>query len=174
MKKILALMLALCLMIGVAMAEETEVPEITWDSIPEDMAANGEFQQITIPDVLTFAYWIPTAVMQPLDVTQIPENAPAAAFATEDGAYTVAVFVLQVTSLAEYGNGLEASGADLKQVTVNGFTAFSAENETAGVDQCVIPVNDNMVILFTFTPLHGDDTWDAYKAAIVASVQSVE
>ena len=175
MKKLFALMLALCLLCSVALAEE-EVVEINWTDVQNDeLEAKGQFQQIEIPDTAKLVYWIPSNLAA-YDVSQIAaEVAPVAAFATEDMTYTVSVYALNVTSLEEYLTSLEGNGtANFKNVTLNGFSAIAAENEAMSCDMLIIPVTDTMVLVYNFTPLNGDADWDAVKAYMVASIQVAE
>ena len=54
MKKLFALMLALCLLCGTAMAEVAA--ELTWDASLEE---SGTTQEINIGDAAKLLYWIP-------------------------------------------------------------------------------------------------------------------
>ena len=38
----------------------------------------------------------------------------------------------------------------------------------------IIPVNDTSVLVYAFTPLHGDEEWDETKRVIVSSIQVAE
>lgn len=181
MKKLFALMLALCLLCSCcAFAEEEaedEAIELTWESVmaeKPELAEMGQFQQIAIPDVATFIYWIPQNLSQA--AVEVPEGqiAPAAYFATEDGNYTVSVFVLNITGLEEFAAQMQSEGADIdnaRNMTVNGIQAVAIENAAADRDILLVPVTDTMVMLFWMTPLNGDEGWDAVKSVIVASLQ---
>ena len=175
MKKALVLILSLCLLCSVAFAEETIA--LNWEDIAtEEVAAQGEFQQIAIPDVATVVYWIPS-VMNSVDVSQIEgEFKPAALFTTEDESYSVAVFAFQVTSVDEYVAQMESQGggSSFHNVTINGVDCVSYEVADADIDSLVYPVTDTMVLSFNCTPLNGDEDWDAVKAVIFSSIQPVE
>ena len=59
MKKLFSVLVALCLLCSVALAEEKI--ELNWtDFNTEEIQSLGEFQQIEIPDMPTIVYWIPT------------------------------------------------------------------------------------------------------------------
>ena len=113
MKKLLALLLALCLLCAFALAEEDEDSgplELNWeDVVREDIEAAGTAEQITVAGV-TLLYWIP-GDMAPADVSgSRAENPPAAVYATEDGEYAISLYILEVSGLEEYLSGDERRG----------------------------------------------------------------
>ena len=172
MKKLFALMLALCLLCSFALAEE-ETPVLNWaDYSNNESVASGSFQQVTFPDIVTLLYWVP-GNMAAFDVNLIQADIPpVAAFATEDGNYTISVFALNITSLEAYLTELQSKGTDkFRNVTVNGIDCVSCENEETSIDILVVPITETQVLVYNFTPLNGDDDWDATKAVIVASIQ---
>ena len=172
MKKLFALMLALCLLCSFALAEEEEIPVLNWADVEDQVKEAGSFQQITFPEIATLLYWVPSN-MDAFDVSQIPaEVPPVAAFATADGNYTLSVFALNITSLEEYLNGLQGQGAaNFKNITVNGIDCVGCENEAQNSDILIVPITETQVLVYNFTPLNGDDDWDETKAVMVSSVQ---
>ena len=172
MKKLFALVLALCLLCGcTALAEET--PEMNWSNIPEDIQANGQLQQIAIPDMPTIIYWIPSN-MAALDVSSMADTGIVAAYSVdaEDITYTTSVFALNITSLEEYLTGLQASGADtFNNVKVNGIDCVSVQSTEQNSESLIVPMTDTMILYFVLTPMDGDDEWDQVKGVIVSSIQ---
>ena len=175
MKKLFALLLALGMLCSFAMAEEAEAVELSWDSVSDETKALGSLQQIEIPDVVKIVYWVPQN-MAALDVNQIEaEVPPVAAFATADEEYTISVYALNAADGWEaYVAGLGATEETAKLVITNGIQAIGFEAEEEGIDMVIIPVTDTMVVVYAFTPLNGDEDWDATKAVIVASIQAAE
>ena len=172
MKKVLLLMMSLCLLCCAAFAEETL--ELNWEEIANDeVASAGEFQQITIPDQPTVYFWIPS-VMSSVDVSVIEGPfQPTALYATEDQSNSVVVFVQQITSLEEYLGMLEKEGgaSDFRNLTINGVDCVSYGVESANLETLIYPVTENIIISFNFSPMNGDEGWDAVKGVIVSSVQ---
>ncbi len=177
MKKLFALMLALCLMLGCTAVAETA--ELDWASVlaqNPDLEANGTYQQISLGEAGTIVYWVPND-LAPVDVNTIEaEVPPIAAFGgvDEDGtAYTLSVFALQITSLEEYSAGLKEQGADVDNaqlVIANGIQTVAIEAPALGIDLLLIPVTETMVLVYTFTPQSGE-VWDQVKTYIVSSIQ---
>ena len=167
MKKLFALALALCLLCGVALAEEP--PALDWSNIPEEVQANGSLQQIAVPDMPVIVYWVPVnmAAVDPSAVQADP--APSALFMTEDGQYTISVFALNVTSLEDYLSSLQGAGNTLTNVNINGIDCVSVEAEA--YEGVVVPMNDTLVLYFACTPKDGDDDWDQVKGVIFSSIQ---
>lgn len=171
MKKLFAVMLALCLLGSFALAEETA--EISWDQVANDsIMENGAFQQVSIPDVCNIVYFVPN-VMSAVDVSTIQADVPpAAAYQTEDGKYTLSVYALNITGLEAYLTSLQENGTEsFKNVKVNGIDCVAAEHKANGLDILIVPVTETMVLSFVYTPLEGDDEWDQMKAVMVASIQ---
>ena len=167
MKKLFALALALCLLCGVALAEET--PTLEWSNIPEEVQANGALQQIAVPDMPVILYWVPANMVSVDPSTVQADPAPAAVFLTQDGAYTVSVFALNVTSLQEYLTNLQDAGSTLNNVNINGIDCVSVEAEA--FEGVVVPMTDTLVLYFACTPKDGDEDWDQVKGVIFSSIQ---
>lgn len=176
MKKLFALMLALCLLCSVAMAEVTPDAELTWDPSLEE---NGTTQQIQIGDAATLLYWIPNQ-LSAIDPASVPsEITPVAAFGAEneDIVYTVSVFALEVESLEAYLLSQQEAGADIdngKLVVTNGIQVIGYENPTINAEMAVAPATENLILVFAFTPCDGDEDWDAVKGYIVSSIRLAE
>ena len=69
------------------------------------------------------------------------------------------------------------AGADIdnaKLIITNGLQIIGIENPVAGIDMIILPVNDSMILVFTFTPLNGDEEWDEVKAYIASSIRLAE
>ena len=173
MKKLFALLLALGLLCSFAMAEEAEYVELSWDAVSDEVKAAGSLQELQVTDDLSILFWVPEN-MAGQDVSEISEDIrPDAAFATEGEEYTISVYVMD-TNWQEYLVNLGATEETVKMVVTNSIDAISFEYEAEGIDMLIIPVSENSVIIFAFTPLNGDEDWDAVKGAIVASIQAAE
>ena len=170
MKKLLAIALFLCMLCTCAFAEEA-VTSLNWSDIPEDVMSAGTFTEIEIPGYPTILCWIP-GNMAAVDVSAIEaEVVPYSAFQTEDGAYSVSVFALQVSSVDEFLASLEADGAELGEIELNGIECISFSQAESGVEGVVIPMSDELVLSIACTPAEGDEDWDQVKGVIFASIQ---
>ena len=168
MKKLFAVVLFLCMFCTCAFAESTA---LSWDSIPEEAQAAGVFTELPLGDDLAILCWIP-ANMVAVDVSTIEaEVAPVEAYQTEDGACTLRIFALQVNDVDEYLDGLEANGAELGDLDINGIEAWSFVQKDNGVEGVIIPISDEQVLSFACTPVDGDEGWDQVKGVIFSSIQ---
>ncbi len=173
MKKLFALILALGLLFSFAMAEEEVAAELSWDNVSEETKAAGAFQKVAFQDpAVTLIYWVP-ANMAAQDVSALADQGVVAAFTTEDEEYAITVSALNVTSLEEYATGLGIAES-AKLVMVNGLQTIAAEVEDQDIDMLIVPVTETLILVYSFTPLNGDEGWDAVKAAIVSSIQLAE
>ena len=154
MKKLFAVVLFLCMFCTCAFAESTA---LSWENVPEETQAAGQFTQIALADDLALLCWIP-ANMAAVDVSTIEtEVSPVEAYQTEDGTYTVSIFALQVNGVDEYLGSLEANGAELGDLDINGIEAVSFVQKDNGVEGVVIPVTDELVLSIACTPVDGDE-----------------
>ena len=168
MKKLFAVVLFLCMFCTCAFAESTA---LSWENVPEETQSAGQFTQIALADDLALLCWIP-ANMAAVDVSTIEtEVSPVEAYQTEDGAYTVSIFALQVNGVDEYLGSLEANGAELGDLDINGIEAVSFVQKDNGVEGVVIPVTDELVLSIACTPVDGDEGWDQVKGVIFSSIQ---
>ena len=176
MKKIALLLLCLCLVCSAAYAEE-EVLVLNWEEIgTEDVLAAGSFQQIDIPDLPSVMFWLPST-MVPVDVSVIEGNfKPDALYATEDQSNSIAVFVMQISSLQEFAALMESEGggSNFRNVKINGVDCFCYEVESSSLDCMVYPVSDTVVVTLNCSPLDGDENFDILKGIIFASLQTVK
>ncbi len=166
MKKLFAVVLFLCMFCTCAFAES--ITSLSWESIPEETQAAGEFAQISLEDDLILSCWVP-ANMASVDVQA--EIAPVAAFQTEDGNYSMSIFAVQVSDVDEYLAGLEANGAELGNLDINGIEACSFVQKDNNVEGVIIPISDELVLSIACTPADGDEGWDQVKGVIFSSIQ---
>jgi len=175
MKKIIVVLMCLCLVCSAALAET--VIELNWvDFGTEEILAAGELQKIEIPGQSSVTYWIPS-IMGSVDVSVIDGPfKPTALYATEDQAYSVAIFVAEVESAEQYAKLMESEGGgvNFRNVKINGVDCIAYEVESAQMDSLIYPVSANVIVNFNCSPLNGDEGWDATKGAIFASIQIAE
>ncbi len=171
MKKVILMVLCLCMMCSAAFAEETI--ELNWEQFgTEEVASQGEFQTLEIPDVCSVNFWIPS-VLNATDPSVIEGPfQPNALYVTEDDSYGVAVFVNQIGDLDEYLTMLQNEGgaSNFRNIMVNGFSCSAYEIAENDMECLLFPVTSDIMVTFSCTPLNGDEDWDLTKGAIFASV----
>ena len=170
MKKIFALMLALCLMLGcTAMADN----EITWDQvlpIVEQAGLTGEF--VTF-DEIAVKIFVPD-FMSAVELTdEDREKGYIGYFASEEGdAIAVQYVNLDGMELADYAAQVaEAGGAEIESGTVNGLPCISYEYDSNLC--CSFTTQMGYILEVTVGPAADDDAKLA-ASVILASIQSEE
>ena len=169
MKKLFALVLALCLLCGcTALADN----EITWDQVVpvlEEAGVTGDFYTF---EQIAVAIFIPTG-MNPAE--EMPGENYIGYFAAEDGSAVAVQYVnVEGMDLDTYTAALEGVGATgIERGTVNGLPCVSYE----------MPANQTMNVAFTteagyvLEVVVGPVTSDVEKlaaSAILSSIQAAE
>lgn len=175
MRKIILWIVCLCLIGTVAFAED--VIELNWAEIgTEEVQTQGEFYQVETPDKAAVTFWLPS-FLNAVDLSGMEGFfVPQAVYASEDMAYSVAIFTFEVASLDEHAATMKSDGggSDFRHLTINGVGCIGYEVKAENMESLIYPVSDHMVVSFNITPMDGDEDWDAVKAAILASIQPVQ
>ena len=120
MKKLVVLILALCMLCSVAFANE-----LTWASVEEAASQNaGEFKTF---DEISVKIWIPE-VLQAVELSdEDRESGYIGYFASDDAAVAVQYVNMEGMSLEEYEAQLKEDSevSDIEAGTVNGLPALS-------------------------------------------------
>ena len=167
MKKLFALVLALCLLCGcTALADN----EITWEQVEpllEQGGVNGDFYTF---DQIAVAIFIPEG----LESVELPNDSYIGYFAAEDGSGVAVQYVnVEGMDLEAYAAALSEVGAtEIETGTVNGLPCVTYE----------VPANNSMNIAFTteagyileavVAPVT-DDNSKLAGSIILASIQAV-
>ena len=171
MKKLFALMLALCLMGSVAMADAN----LTWDAVAETAEqVDGGFQTF---DEIAVKIWMP-AVLQAVELTDEDKEAGYIGYyATADESAAVSVMYVNVEgmTLEEYEAELKADSAisDIEAGTVNGLPAVSyviKEKDTAAV---AFTTEKGYILEVSVGPME-DENAKLGGSVILASSQAAE
>ena len=132
MKKLFALMLALCLLCSVAMAEDT----LSWENVAETAAQiEGEFHSFK---EIAVKIWIP-AVLEECELSdEDKEEGYIGYFQTADETAAIGIQYVDMsgTGLEAYAELLKENGIDESSIeagTVNGIECLSYANEDNGV-----------------------------------------
>ena len=167
MKKLFALMLALCLMGSVAMAEVS----LTWDE-SNVAEIEGGFQTF---DEIAVKIWMP-AVLQAAELTDEDKEAGYIGYympADESAAVAIQYVDVEGMTLEEYEAELknDESISEIEAGTVNGLPALSymiKEKDTA----CVAFTTEKGYILEVSCAPMSDEGFASVVALIVSSIQA--
>ena len=175
MKKLLSVIMALCLMMSVALAEEA--PALNWSDFEPALEAGGVTGQFYTFDEIAVKIWLPDG-MVPTELTdEDREKGYIGYFMPEDQSAQMAVMYVNTNgaSLDEYAQYLssESDVAEIEKGTVNNFPCVSYK----------LPAQDSVCIAFTTeagyilevtcAPLSVENA-DLVWGAVIASIQSAE
>lgn len=170
MKKVFALMLALCLMLGcTAMADN----DITWEQVApmlEEAGITGEF--VTF-DEIAVKIFVPDGMAAAELTDEDRQNGYIGYFAAEDGdAIAIQYVDLNGMELADYAAQVAEVGAtEIETGTVNGLPCISYEYNTNLC--CSFTTQMGYILEVTVGPLP-DDNAKLGASAILASIQAAE
>ena len=168
MKKLFALMVALCLMFGcTAMAEN----DITWDAVQPMLEEAGVTGQFYTFDEIAIAIFIPDG-MEP---AELPDESYIGYFASEDGdAVTVLYVDVDGMDLDAYATVLPEVGAtEIETGTVNGLPCVSYEVPENGTLNVAFTTAAGYILEVVCGPVT-DDNAKLGASFILASIQSYE
>ena len=168
MKKLFALMLALCMMCGCAALAENAV---TWDMVASDIEASGISGDFVTFDEIAVKIWLPEGLTA-VNADELPEGF-IGYFQAEDGsAISVAYVDVNGMDLDTYAQLAAENGATgIEAGTVNGLPCVSYE---LGENLCTAFTTEAGYILeVAMGPVKSDD--DKLGASyIMASIQAAE
>ena len=171
MKKIVALILAMCLLTGFALAEAVE---INWEDVEGSVAEagiEGDFADIADLGIRMFV----PSVFQEVELSEA-EIGGGYIFlmSTEDQSANVAAYYVSADgmTLEDFGAALSEAGAeDVELVTVNGIPVVTYEQPaTDSMNVGMLTDADNLVI-FVFEPA-SDEGFQSVAAIMTASIQA--
>ncbi len=172
MKKLFALLLALCLLVPMAMAEETTL-QVNWadlESVVTDAGLEGSF--VTF-DEIAVTMWLP-AQLQSLELTdEYRESGYIGYFIDEEQTAAVAVVYVDVSgmTLEEYAEMLPDLGAsEIAHLMINDIPALRyqlPENDTLNI---TFATDAGCFLEFTFYPLSTEGAAEVWTV-VIASIQ---
>ena len=141
MKKILCVLMMLCLMMSVALGEGTAT--LNWEDMAPALEAGGVTGQFYTFDEISVKIWLPDGML-PVELTdEDKEKGYIGYFMPEDESAKMAVMYVNVdgTTLEEYAQLLAAEDdvTEIEMGTVNGFPCVSY----------LLPAQDSVSIAFT-------------------------
>ena len=175
MKKLLCVLLLLCLLVPAALAEETAT--LNWENVVPVLEAGNVTGQFYTFDEIAVKIWLPDG-MEPTELTdEDREKGYIGYFMPEDQSAQMAVMYVNTNgaSLDEYAQYLssESDVAEIEKGTVNNFPCVSYK----------LPAQDSVCIAFTTekgyilelscAPM-SNEGFAATAAIIVSSIQAAE
>jgi len=173
MKKLFALVLSLCLLCSVAMAE-TAVKELNWADVEAKAAElGGDFVEF---ESIGYKMYIP-AGFQSVDVPEEAANAGVAALLTNGTVnFSVSLISLEDMTPENYFAALQEAGAtDIELGRINGIEAVTYMLPANGVQTANVAIttaDDSIMITFAFAPFDNEDL-QAELPVIIASIQAL-
>ena len=166
MKKLTALLLALCLMLGTTAL----AGEITWDAVKEAASQiEGEFHTF---DEIAVKIWMP-AVLQAAELTDEDKEAGYIGYyATDDAAVAVMYVDMEGMTLEEYAAQLkeDAEVSGIETGTVNGLPALSYMLKEKDVACVAFTTEMGYILEVSCAPI-SDEGFSAVAAIILSSIQ---
>jgi len=172
MKKLLVVVMALCLMMTAALAEE--VPALNWEDFEPVLEAGGVTGQFYTFDEIAIQIWMPEG-LNPVELTEDDvANGYIGYFMPEDQSAAVSIVYVDVKdmSLEEYGQYL-AGEADVSEVevgTVNGLPCVSYKMPEQDSVSVTFTTEMGYALEVTCTPL-SEENAELVWGAVIASIQ---
>ena len=172
MKKLLAFMLALCLLMTVALAEAA--PALNWSDIEPALEAGGVAGQFYTFDEIAVKIWLPEG-LDPVELSDEDKaNGYIGYFALEDNSAAVSIVYVDVNdmSLDDYAAYL-SSEADVTEVeagTVNGLPCVSYMLPQQDVTCVTFTTEAGYALEVTCGPT-SEENAELVWGAVIASIQ---
>ena len=170
MKKLFALLLALCLLGSVAMADE-----LTWDAVAETAAQiDGDFQTF---DEIAVKIWMP-AVLKAVELTDEDREAGYIGyFMTDDQSAAVAVMYVDMNgmTLEEYEAELQNDEgvSDIEAGSVNGLATLSYAIKERDAGVLAFTTQKGYILEVSCAPI-SDEGFSSVVAVIISSIQAAD
>ena len=172
MKKLFALMMALCLVLSsTTFALAAPTTSANWDDMAgllQDLGLSGAFHTL---NAYPISYWIPDDMQYEDPSSSESEQGCRARYATKDGEFGFAIIYYTSSSyasaeqLAEYVRSSEYA-KDVNEVTLNGLDAMSYKSlDDSWVYVCIV-MPDTQMLMFSFYGV--TSTYLQQKAAVIA------
>ena len=168
MKKLVVLILALCMLCSVAFANE-----LTWASVEEAASQiAGEFKTF---DEISVKIWIPE-VLQAVELSdEDRESGYIGYFASDDAAVAVQYVNMEGMSLEEYEAQLKEDSevSDIEAGTVNGLPALSYAIKEKDTGVLAFTTQKGYILEVSCAPI-SDEGFAQVVGVILSSIQSAE
>lgn len=175
MKKILCVLMALCMMTAAALAEET--PSLNWEDFEPVLEAGGVTGQFYTFDEVAVKIWLPDGI-NPVELTEEDvEQGYIGYFAADDQSAAVAVVYVDIgdMTLEDYAEYLtsEAGATEVEQGTVNGFPCVSYKLPEQDSVSVTFTTEAGYALEVTCVPL-SEENAELVWGAVISSIQAAE
>lgn len=172
MKKFLAVVMALCLMMTCALAEEA--PALNWADFEPILEAAGVTGQFYTFEQIAVQIWMPEG-LNPVELTEEDvANGYIGYFAPDDQSAAVSIVYVDVNgmTLEEYGEYLanEAGATEIEVGTVNGLPCVSYKLPEQDSVSVTFTTEAGYALEVTCAPL-SEENAELVWGAVVASIQ---
>ncbi len=174
MKKLIALVMMLCLLCTAAVAEENVANWEDYAALLEEMGLTGDF---VVLEQLGLKIWLPSG----LNAVEVPEEHAAAGrlalFMDDAQSAYLAVDALNVPGMTldqYFENSKAAEGvSDVEMITVNGLNAVTYKSEASDFWSASLVDTNSNIINFVMGPASADGA-DIVFQIVMASLQPAE
>lgn len=175
MKKLLCVVMALCLMATCALAEET--PALNWSDFEPALEAGGVTGDFYTFDDVAVKIWLPEG-MNSVELTEEDvQNGYIGYFMPDDESAAVAVVYVDINgmSLEDYANYLsnEAGATEIEMGTVNGLPCVSYNLPEQDSVSVTFTTEAGYALEVTCTPVSVENA-ELVWGAVIASIQPME
>ena len=173
MKKILAVVMALCLMMTVALAEETAT--LNWEDFEPALEAGGVTGQFYTFDEISIKMWLPDGINATELTDEDKANGYIGYFMPDDQSGAVAVMYVDVQGMtleqyAEYLGTLDGV-TEIEQGTVNGLPCVSYKMPEQDSVSITFTTEAGYALEVTCTPVSVENA-ELVWGAVVSSIQA--
>jgi hypothetical protein len=175
MKKILCVVLMLCMLMTAALVEE--VPSLNWEAVEPILAAGNVNGQFYTFDEIAVKIWLPEG-LNAVELTEEDKaNGYIGYFMPEDQSAQMAVVYLDTDgmSLDEYAQSLSSDGdvTEVEKGTVNGFPCVSYKLPKQDSVSVAFTTEAGYILEVTCAPLSVENA-ELLWGAVVGSIQAAE
>ena len=175
MKKLVCVLVALCLIATAAVALAEAAPALNWEDVTPILEAGGVSGDFYTFDEIAMKIWLPEG-MYPVELTEEDrEKGFIGYFMFEDESGAVSVVYVDVSgmSLEEYGEYLasEAGATEIEVGTVNGFPCVSYTLPEQDSVSVTFTTEAGYALEVTCTPLSVENA-DLLWGAVISSIQA--
>ena len=175
MKKILCVLLMLCLLAPAALAEGTAV--LNWEDVVPVLEAGNVTGQFYTFDEISVKIWLPDGML-PVELTEEDKaNGYIGYFMPEDQSAQMAVMYVDTNgmSLEDYAKHLSSENdvTDIEMGTVNGFPSVSYRMPNQDSVSVAFTTEAGYILEVTCAPLSVENA-ELVWGAVISSIQAVE
>ena len=175
MKRILCVLLMLCLLAPAALAEEAA--SLNWETVEPVLEAGNVTGQFYTFDEIAVKIWLPDGML-PVELTEEDrEKGYIGYFMPEDESAQMAVMYVDIKgmSLEEYAQELASDSrfTDIEQGTVNGLPCISYKMPEQDSVSVTFTTEAGYALEATCAPLSAENA-DLVWGAVIASIQATD